>query len=93
MRLYQPVQGPADSSEDEDESLLPLHRSPTSRNKLRENVWDASDPYEIFAIADDEDEEPAFRTGASFTANSNIKTKAPQIVITAPSTASGEFSR
>lgn len=101
MRLYQPVQGSAESSESEDDSFLPLplHRSPKSpaaRFKARrerrnlDNIWDSSDPLEIFAITDDEDEfTPSPRTGVSFATDSNVKSnvkvKAPQIVVTAPS--------
>jgi len=102
MRLYQPVQSTGDSSDSEDDTL-PLHTSPNvSRNKPGRatrntlgNVWDTSDSQEIFAIADDDDDLSTPKTGASLIPPKSGRPvpKGPQIVVTAPSTASGEFSR
>lgn len=73
-----------------------------ARNPLG-NVWDTSDSQEIFAIADDEEDGDLStpKTGASLIpprsgavgGRTSPRPKGPQIVVTAPSTASGEFSR
>jgi len=96
-RLYQPIQATTDSSDSEDDTLLPLHRSPTEpRNKSARrnlgNVWDTTDPQEIFAIADDDEDLPSPKTGSSQKPKPSTP-KGPEIIVTAPSAGLGEFNR